>query len=186
MHPLRRPLRRSITSILIVVALTGCAAPSTKHADYNRGVEAYRSKNYAAARLHWTRAIDHGELSALNNLGYLLYNGLGGPADQDRAVSLWRKAAMGGHSESQKHLGYAYEDGTAVPENLVEAYAWYRCAITSAEAAADDNEKERKVEVDARLFLTRLLPKLTADQFAAGEVLAKRYIQSYVIAEPTS
>jgi TPR repeat protein len=41
------------------------------------GVEAYRSKNYAAARLHWTRAIDHGELSALNNLGYLLYNGLG-------------------------------------------------------------------------------------------------------------
>jgi TPR repeat protein len=137
-------------------------------------------KDYAAAREHWLRASEAGEVSALNNLGYLLYYGLGGEPDQDRAVTLWKRAALLGHSEAQWHLGHAFEGGEGVPRSEIEAYAWYRCAVESAEGApAEEKEVESQIARDARKSLTSLLAKLAPDQLGAAEQLARRYIENY-------
>ena len=171
------PMR--IVVALAVAMLSSCAAPAVRESEYNLGVDAYKAKDYAAARLHWSHAIDAGELSAFNNLGYLLYQGLGGPMDRVKGVSLWQEAAFRGHSEAQWHLGQAHEGGNGVPKSVVEAYAWYRCAVASAEATSETNDVEAQILVDARKSLTGLLEHLPVDQFAAAEGLAKHYIERY-------
>lgn len=165
--------------IITLAALIGCAAPSPRSA-YNLGVDAYRIKDYHHAREQWSKAATEGETSALNNLGYLMYYGLGGLEDRAGALALWRKAAVLGHSEAQWHLGHSFEDGTGVEKSYIEAYAWYRCAIASTEAAAEhDRTTEAEIAKDARTSLTRLLERLPPEQFASAEALAKKYIGKY-------
>jgi hypothetical protein len=173
-------MRAYLVALLFVLALVACASQPTSESAYNRGVSAYRAKDYAAARTHWSEAVAGGDVSALNNLGYLLYYGLGGAPDQQQAVGLWRRAAERGHSEAQWHLGAAFQEGKALPQSNVEAYAWYRCAIASTEAASE-NERHAEEEIanDARKSLAAIVERLTPEQFASGQALAKQYIGAY-------
>lgn len=163
-----------------IALLQGCATPTASESSYNMGVFAYRTHDYAGARHQWRRAVEEGEVAALNNLGYLLYEGLGGEPDQAQAVALWRQAALLQHSEAQWHLGQAFEDGTGIPRNLVEAYAWYRCAIANAGAAtSDEADVEGQIAEGARKSLASVLRKLNPDQWGAAERLARDYIDSH-------
>ncbi|HEX5737881.1 MAG TPA: hypothetical protein VFY22_05175 [Hydrogenophaga sp.] len=171
------PVRIAIATVIL--ALQSCSVLPSDESAYNKGVEAYRAKDYTSARQHWAMALPLGHSSAENNLGYLLYYGLGGDAEQERAVALWRKAAFAGHSEAQWHLGHAYQDGTAVQQSNVEAFAWYRCAAANADAADIDKSVEQAIANDARKSLERLLGKLTKEEFESGEALAKQYIGQY-------
>ncbi|MFM9901692.1 MAG: tetratricopeptide repeat protein [Polaromonas sp.] len=173
-----------IFTLVAAFTLLGCATQPTQSA-YNLGVNAYQAKNYVVAREQWSKAIEAGDTSALNNLGYLLYFGLGGTPDSTRAVALWKRAATAGHSEAQWHLGYAYETGNGVQQSNTEAYAWYRCAIVSAsQAHPDDKEAEAQISQDAAQSLGKLLERLPADQFAAAEQLAKQYTATYSQRKP--
>jgi TPR repeat protein len=170
--------------VAAVLVLAACASPRSEESAYNEGVAAYRAKDFATARKHWAIAVAAGDLTAQNNLGYLFYYGLGGPQDPQGAVSLWRMAAAGGHSEAQWHLGHAYQDGKGVPRSNVEAYAWYRCAVVSAEAAVREEPVEQQIANDARKSLEGVLGILSKEEFADGEALAKLYIAKYVRSRP--
>ncbi len=147
---------------------------------YDLGVQAYQAKDFALAREHWSKAIEEDELLAYNNLGYLLYYAHGGPPDRPRAVSLWRIGATRGHSEAQRHLGQAFEDGTDLPRSYVEAYAWYRCAIASTEAAPESERKlQSEIGKDAVKSLDQVRKRLAREQIREAERLAKRYIAAY-------
>ncbi len=173
-------LLRRVLGISTFLAALCLPVSAISGSAYDDGVDAYRSKNYQLARELWAKAIDSGEISALNNLGYLLYFGLGGERDQARAIGLWKQAASQGHSESQWHLGKAHEDGTAVNKSLIEAYAWYRCSIASAEAPLEGEEKsEAEIAKDAHQSLNKLLERLAPSDFGAAEALAQQYIKLY-------
>ncbi len=173
-------MRIYFSTIIVAALLLGCASQPAAENSYSKGVAAYKVKDYAGARKQWSKASEEGYVSALNNLGYLLYYGLGGEPDKVEAIALWKRAALLGHSEAQWHLGQAFEDGEGISKNIVEAYAWYRCAVASAERASDDGKKiEDEIAEDARKSLMALLGKLTPDQFAAAERLAKSYIEGY-------
>jgi len=170
-----------ILAFAFALSLLGCAIAVQAESSYNQGVTAYRSKNYADARLHWSRAVDEGEVYALNNLGYLLYYGLGGEADHKRAVALWKKGALAGHSEAQWHLGRAFEDGKGVRQDHTRAYAWYRCALASARAAAkQDPEAESVIARDVETSIVTLVDKLSPREFESGARLADQYLKMYV------
>ncbi len=79
----------------------------------------YRNKDYDNAVISWTklaklRNVDpkHVDLQidVLNNLGYMMFFGYGIDADQNKAVSYWKKAVSLGHTESEYHLCHAYAD----------------------------------------------------------------------------
>jgi hypothetical protein len=171
---------RKVVVLLCCLALCGAANSAGEASEYNLGVGAYRIKDYASARQHWVKAVEEtDETAAKNNLGYLLYYGLGGAADQAQAVFLWTQAAHSGDRESQWHLGQAFEDGQAVEQNVVKAYAWYRCAAEGFPSAPDGDDIDAKIVQDASKSLARLLPKLSPAEREAGEKLAKRYVARY-------
>jgi len=77
-------------------------------------------------------------------------------------------------------LGQAFQDGDAVPQSNVEAYAWFRCSVATAELpGARAPDAEREIAKDARRSLERLLGSLDKEQFERGELLAKQYIGAY-------
>jgi TPR repeat protein len=176
---MRQGTLRTFVVSLFLSMLVGCAAASPKETEYNLGVQAYRVKDYSSARQHWTRAVEEHEITAYNNLGFLLYYGLGGEPDATRAVSLWMTAAKSGETESQWHLGQAFEDGKGTGQSVTEAYAWYRCAAASLQATPAVDDIDAQIARDASQSLMRLLPMLTAAQFEASEKLAKLYIEKY-------
>jgi TPR repeat protein len=167
---------------ILLLALPGIASSQSEKSPYNQGVIAFRAEDFSTARTQWEIAAAQADPSAWNNLGYLLFSGLGGPIDRARAMTLWRKAAEAGHSESMRFLGAAYEEGTVVPKDLVEAYAWYSCAVASAEiTAGEDKEFEAALTRDARNALTRLSAKLSTGALALAEAKAASYVIDYLL-----
>ena len=151
-----------------------------KEGSYNEGVAAYNAKNYAEARAHWAKSIEEGESLAANNLAYLLYYGLGGTAEPERAVSLWKQGALAGHSEAQWHLGRAFAAGKAVKRDYVEAYAWYRCALASTESPQQHRrEIEANIAKSVRDSIEWLSRRMSTEQLASGELLAMQYIAAH-------
>lgn len=149
---------------------------------YNKGVDAWRAKNFVEARKQWQRSLSEGGPDeAFNNLGYLLYYGHGGAADKPKAVELWRKGAVLAVSEAQVHLGRAYEDGAAVPRSLSRAYAWYKCAMATAGRVSKEDATERRIEIMAQEAIAKLSPRLSAVEQAEGEALAQDLVSKYSI-----
>lgn len=169
---------RTNTALFLMCLLMVQGAASAGETEYNLGVHAYRTKDYASARQHWQNAVVQGDSSAMNNLGFLLYNGLGGPLDASRAVALWTAAAKAGHSESQWHLADAFERGKGTASDLVEAYAWYRCALVTL-AAETHEEGFAEMMVDAKSSMIKLLDLLPEDKVAAAESRARAYIKNF-------
>jgi TPR repeat protein len=163
------------TAALLLAGCTATQSP-TDAFEYNQGVAAYRIKDYVAARQHWVRAVDGNETNAYNNLGYLLYQGLGGAPDQARAVALWTTAAHRGHNEAAWHLGKAFEDGAGTRQSVVEAYAWYRFGAAPRPHADDI---DANIAADAGKSLAKIRPTLTPAQFDAAEKLAASYLAQY-------
>lgn len=173
-------LKKLCAALVGILMLQGAAC--AVESEYNRGVQAYRAKDYAGARQHWHNAVKEGEPSAMNNLGFLLFNALGGPRDQARAVSLWTAAAKAGHDESQWHLADALERGKGTIRDLTEAYAWYRCAVASMQALGQEKEadgEERTIMADAKDALIRVLSGLPQDQVAGAEARAREYVRQF-------
>jgi TPR repeat protein len=119
----------------------------------------------------------------MNNPGYLLYNGYGVNKDTDHAMKLWRVASEAGESESQWHLGRAYETGTGVERSLSKAYAWYQCAIETASnsstAANKDHNTEAEILKDAKGSLDKMKDGLSPSDLEMGRALAAEYIPRY-------
>jgi Sel1 repeat len=175
-------IARLVVIILCIQVVTSCATVPTE-TPYNLGVVAFKKRDYSEAASQWTKAVAHGDTEAMNNLGYLLYNGYGVDKDIDRAVKLWRDAAVQGESESQWHLGRAHETGIGAERNLPIAYAWYQCAIATVSKNLEGQTRNHTTEVkilrDAKGSLDKIKDGLSAADLEKGRALAAEYIAKY-------
>ncbi|MBV8380942.1 MAG: sel1 repeat family protein [Paucibacter sp.] len=170
----------SLNTLLATLLIGLLNVAQADESAYNQGVEAWRTMDYVEARKQWAASIaEGGPDAAFNNLAYLLYNGLGGDVEKERAVELWRKGAALAVSEAQLHLGHAYEDGMAVDKNPALAYAWYLCTISNANRLAASDEAEAGIKESAEDARDSLLPALDAAQRAEGERIAKLLVARY-------
>jgi TPR repeat protein len=169
----------TLSLLALVLACLYFSAIANESA-YNKGVNAWRAKNYAEARKQWTQSLaEGGPDEALNNLAYLLYHGLGGDPQPEKAIELWRKGAALSVSEAQWHLGQAYEEGKGVPSNQVQAYAWYLCAVATASKLSKNDATEREIEIDANASAKRMAEKLSTSQQEQAKSLAQQLIAKY-------
>jgi TPR repeat protein len=84
--------------------------------------------------------------------------------DDAEALRWVRETAEQGYIPAQRKLGLIYADGKGVPEDDIEAYAWYSVA------AVNGNEK-------AKEELSKARAKLTTEQLAEGQKRASELFQ---------
>lgn len=119
----------------------------------------------AAAREWYRRAAEQGNLTAMNNLGLMLKNGEGGPADLKAGLELLFRAAEAGDEYAQRNCGKACERGEIPGAGLPEAERWYRLAIAGG---------HREAIFDLGYLLSDLLPSPTAEQLAEAAQLYRK------------
>ncbi|MBW2293954.1 MAG: sel1 repeat family protein [Deltaproteobacteria bacterium] len=146
--------------------------------------------DFEAGRRWLELAIEHGDSSAVYNLGMVYERGQGVPVDLVRAISLFRRAADLGLLNAQNALGRAYESGMGVEVDLEEALRWYQSAAEQGFAVAqytlgDIYQNGKGVERDAAEAVTWF--RLAAEQgyppaqaqlgymYAAGDGVPLRY-----------
>ena len=87
------------TLCLTLAVLFGSAGMSWS-ADFQKGLTAYKSGDYATAIREWTTLAKQGDASAQHNLGQLYYQGKGVPQDDKTAAKWFRLAAKQGDAIS--------------------------------------------------------------------------------------
>jgi TPR repeat protein len=65
-------------------------------------------------------------------------------------------SAAQGYVLAENSMGYSFDQGVGVNQDLVEAYKWYALAIAQGNG-------------DAKVNMERLRPRLSADQIAEGQ-----------------
>ena len=85
---------RNLTTILsLTFAVLLGSAEMSWSADWNRGLTAYRSGDFATALREWTPLAKQGNASVQHNLGWMYDYGQGVPQNNKTAVKWYRLAA---------------------------------------------------------------------------------------------
>ena len=79
----------TLTICLTLAVLLGSTGTSWG-ADFNKGVDAARSGDYATALRDWQPLAEQGDVGALFVLGWMYHDGDGVPQDYKTAVMWWR------------------------------------------------------------------------------------------------
>ena len=121
-----------MTSPKIAIALVAVAlfvGSMTARADeFDAGVKAYESGDYATALRIFRQLADQGDATAQVILGTMYDEGKGVTQDYRAAVSWYRKAADQGNTKAQYNLGSMYGNGWGVTQDYGAAMRWYRKA----------------------------------------------------------
>lgn len=67
----------------------------------------------------------------MHKLAVLYYYGDDFPLDREEALKLFMAAAEGGNADTQRVMGYFYENGIMVERDIDKAKMWYSRAIES-------------------------------------------------------
>jgi len=97
-------------------------------ADFQKGMDAYVSKDYATALKEWRPLAEQGDAPAQYYLGVMSAGGRGVTQDYKAAVKWYRLAAEQGNTNAQANLGALYLLGHDVTQDLKEAFKWYKLA----------------------------------------------------------
>ena len=112
----------------------------------------------------WYRlAADQGDADAQYNLGVMYDEGEGVAEDDKEAVKWYRLAADQGDVDAQYNIMVFYAQGRGVLEDYVAAYAWANVVIANG--------------IDVKKFKELLEKKMTPEQIAEAEALAKKMIK---------
>jgi TPR repeat protein len=74
-------------------------------ADFQKGLAAYNSRDYATALREWTQLAKQGDADAQYSLGVMYNNGRGVLQDYEAAVKWYTLAAGQGKTNAQMNLG---------------------------------------------------------------------------------
>ena len=95
-------MQRSLATLITLALLFSTVGWS---ADFEKGLEAYKKKDYRTALSEFRLLAEQGVAQAQNNLGLMYTKGLGVIQDDQTAVKWYRLAAEQGHAGGQHLLG---------------------------------------------------------------------------------
>lgn len=132
---------------------------------YYAGTCHYRNGDHAKAVQQWIRLanLTHVDtrfiplqVNVLNNLGYMLFFGLGIKEDQRKAVTYWEKAVAFGQGESEYHLCHAYADKSTLTYNPAKALQHCQKAVTLYRNRKDDSADKELILRQLDEYLSQL------------------------------
>ena len=98
-------MRNLTATICLAVALLFGSAGVSWSQDWQKGLAAAQSGDFATALREWTPLAKQGNASAQYNLGLMYRNGWGVPQDDKTAMTWWKLAAEQGDATAQYNLG---------------------------------------------------------------------------------
>jgi TPR repeat protein len=111
----------------------------TLKADYEAGLKAYNSGDFATALKEWQPLADQGEPHLQYNVGLIYARGQGVPQDFAKAADYYRKAADQGVVEAEYNLGVLYSNGQGVKQDDAEAGKWFLKAANQGDIHAAES-----------------------------------------------
>ena len=103
---------------LILTLAMSLIWPLMASADFDAGLQAYKSGDYAAALQQWRPLAEAGNPNAQNNLGAMYYGGQGVPKDEARAYAWASLAVAQGETNARAVIDYLHKNLT--PAQLSE------------------------------------------------------------------
>ena len=122
-------------SAILLILLFGTPAL----ADFTKGFEAYKSRDYATSLREWRPLAEQGHRVSQYNLGLMYDNGYGVTKDYKTAVKWYALAAKKGYVNAQNNLGVMYKNGIGVPLDYDEAIKWFTLAAKQGSALTKEN-----------------------------------------------
>jgi hypothetical protein len=143
------------TICLTITLLLGSVGASWS-ADWDKGVTAYKSGDYATALREWTPLATRGDASMQYLVGTMHKEGKGTPQDYKTAVKWWRLAAEQGNADAQSNLGWMYRNGKGVPQDYKTAVKWYTLAAEQGDASAQTQVEKLQKKISDQNELREL------------------------------
>ncbi len=140
---------------------TGCGP------DFNKGVAAYESGDFATALGEFRPLAEQGDADAQYNLGVMYEKGRGVPQDDKIALKWFTLSAEQGYARAQNNLGVMYYNGEGVIKDNVYAHMWGNIAAS--------NGLEKAVEFRDWVGEKMTPSQLETSQRIAGECVRKQY-----------
>ena len=151
-------MKHLTTIICLTLTLFLGSVENSKSADFQKGLTAALSGDFATALREWKPLAKQGNADAQYNLGYMYQKGLGVPQDDKTAVKWYTLAAKQGNALAQSNLGLMYQKGRGVPQDDKTAAKWYTLAAEQGNANARTNLSN----LQKRMAKTRKTPTVTA------------------------
>ena len=126
------------TLCLTIAVLLGSAGVSWS-ADFQKGLTAYQSGDFATALREWKPLAKQGNALAQFSLGLMYDNGESVPQNYKTAVKWYKLAAEQGYDGAQYLLGDLYANGKGFPRNYKTAVKWFKLAAKQGLAGAQNN-----------------------------------------------
>ena len=153
------------TLIIIPVLLFSLfLGASSYSADFNKGLTAAQSGDFATALKEWKPLAGQGDADAQTNLGLMYQNGWGVPQDDKEAVYWYKLAAEQGDASAQTILGNAYGRGQGVIQDNVYAHMWLNIAASSGTSK------------DAIIIRDIIAKRMTLADISAAQKLARECV----------
>ena len=122
-------MRHLTATICLAVALLLGSAGVSWSQDFQKGLTAAQSADFATALREWTPLAKQGDAVAQTLVGSMYSKGQGVPQDYKIAVKWYRLAAEQGYAGAQNNLGFMYTNGQGVPQDYKTAVKWYRLSV---------------------------------------------------------
>jgi len=119
-----------------LMALVFLLTPVSQAHNFDKGLEAARRGDHAAALAEWGPLAESGDALAQYNLGMMYVQGSGVSRDLVQAADWFRKAADQGLAEAQAKLGALYANGKGVAQDYEKAALWLSKAANQLNAAS--------------------------------------------------
>ena len=104
--------------------------------DFDKGLAAYRAKDYSSALKEWQPLAKQGNAAAQHNLGLIYKLGLGVPKNNKESAKWYTLAAEQGDAKAQRSIGKMHEFGLGILQNHKKAAEWYLLAAEQGNADA--------------------------------------------------
>ena len=153
-----------LTTLCLTIAVLFGSAEESSGADYQKGLIAARSGDYATALSEFRALADQGDANAQYSLGLMYDNGRGVKQDSKESAKWYRMSVEKGHTDSQYNLGVMYANGDGIQKDNIYAHMWFDIVALSG----DENAVENR-DIIAR--------RMTKDQLLKAQKLARECVR---------
>ena len=131
-----------LKSLTILLAfLMPLSAPVVAQ-DFQKGLAAYDTGDFATAFKEWKPFAEAGNVNAQYMLGLMYNNGKGVSQNYKEAAKWYRLAGEQGVADAQTNLGYMYDNGLGFLQDNTMAHMWYNIGAANGSELSGTNRDE--------------------------------------------